>query len=1121
MRNWRFFVAASSNKKATAKKSTAKKTTAKKQTTRSTAAKRSAATREQDGLIRNEVIVLLAITANVILFLSNLHLCGAVGEFLHEIMVGMFGILGYVFPVYLFLCAIMYVMRRGEFRTYVKLAVSFVILVLICGLVELTTMDYMDVTLTLMDYYEAAQTKMNGGLFGGMMVKLLYPAVGLVGSYVVMMVLTAIGLVITTEKSILDPIKTGGKKVYDSARDDAERRRVIRQEREEEERRMRASQKVSGVAMDTKIGKKAGATETAEQTTGPKPRKVPVVPERPVEVLKGQIHGIDSGYRTTTAEQTRAAAQAERQAKEQAAQEARMAQEQTARDQQSGPRVMHTVGGGTAKKMEAAQTEEMPKRTPSILNIPISKAGASTLPEREEALTLDKDYRTLSELESLDELHSSFRKESGHGDEAPLRWNFREGRLEDAKSAEIPIEKPIRVVAEDPEQLRMATGEVPADQEEIWGEPEMPEDEPEMPWGAPEDEIPTWSVERGGENHAKPAARRSEPVIAATRSADEYEKEDYRTVTTGNGKCIEADIDPKEDPLTAKRLENQKRREASQAAEQGGQGSIWSSGAEKSSSGGHSFTQSITPKAEQARATAAREGARPTSQPTNIVENQSPKKKKLKPYERPPIKLLSLPAKRSAGMSDQDLRETAALLQETLQTFGVGVTVTNISCGPTVTRYELKPEMGVKVSKIVSLTDDIKLSLAAADIRIEAPIPGKAAVGIEVPNKENQKVLLREVLESPEFIKHPSKLAFALGRDIGGQCIVADLARMPHLLIAGATGSGKSVCINTLIVSILYKALPSEVELIMIDPKVVELSAYNGIPHLKIPVVTDAKKAAAALNWAVQEMNNRYKKFADYNVRSLKAYNDKIKAEIEAGETEEKVMPQLVIIVDELADLMMVAPGEVEDAICRLAQMARAAGIYLVLATQRPSVDVITGLIKANIPSRIAFAVSSGVDSRTIIDMNGAEKLLGKGDMLYFPQGTSKPTRVQGALVEDSEVEAIVAFMAERDRDDSDGQVRDLSLETMLSSGAENGDVFGEDGASDWDAYFGDAGRFVIEKQKASIGMLQRMFKIGWNRAARIVDQLEAAGVVGPEEGTKARKVLMSPSEFEELLRNS
>lgn len=486
-------------------------------------------------------------------------------------------------------------------------------------------------------------------------------------------------------------------------------------------------------------------------------------------------------------------------------------------------------------------------------------------------------------------------------------------------------------------------------------------------------------------------------------------------------------------------------------------------------------------------------------------------KKPPKKYVFPSLSFLQKGVARSAD-STRELKETAMRLQQTLATFGVKVTITDISQGPSVTRYEMQPEQGVKVSKIVGLTDDIKLNLAATDIRIEAPIPGKAAVGIEVPNKENMMVALRDLFESKEFKTFPSNLAFAVGKDIAGQTVVADIAKMPHMLIAGATGSGKSVCINTLIMSILYKAHPDDVKLIMVDPKVVELSVYNGIPHLLIPVVTDPKKAAAALHWGVSEMSDRYKKFADYNVRDLKGYNKKVETMKEQGkEDAPPKMPQIVIIVDELADLMMVSPGEVEESICRLAQLARAAGIHLIIATQRPSVDVITGLIKANMPSRVAFSVSSGVDSRTILDMNGAEKLLGKGDMLFYPQGYSKPARVQGAFVSDKEVSDVVDFI----KNQALGNTYAEDVEEQISS--LKGST-GSAGGNERDEYFEEAARFIIDKDKASIGMLQRVLKVGFNRAARIMDQLCEYGVVGEEEGTKPRKVLMSTEQFEALL---
>ncbi len=461
----------------------------------------------------------------------------------------------------------------------------------------------------------------------------------------------------------------------------------------------------------------------------------------------------------------------------------------------------------------------------------------------------------------------------------------------------------------------------------------------------------------------------------------------------------------------------------------------------------------------------------------------------------------------------RSMQETADKLKRTLQDFGVGVTITNISRGPSVTRYELQPEQGVKVSKIVNLADDIKLNLAAEDIRIEAPIPGKAAIGIEVPNKEKQMVAFRDLLESDEFTKAKSKTIFAAGKDIAGKTVVADIEKMPHLLIAGQTGSGKSVCINTIIMSILYKARPSEVKLIMIDPKVVELSVYNGIPHLLIPVVTDPKKAAAALNWAVNEMEERYKKFAEHKARNIIGYNAQIdQIEDVPGKDRPEKIPQIIVIVDELADLMMTAGTDVEDAIQKLAQKARAAGIHLIIATQRPSVNVITGVIKANIPSRIAFSVASGIDSRTILDETGAEKLLGKGDMLFHPYYISKPVRVQGAFVSDDEVTEVVNFLTQQ-KNVIGGKINtNIDLQAnMPGSNLPGGDQ---------DELFETAGRFIIEQEKASIGNLQRHLRIGFNRAARIMDQLYAAGVVSKDEGTKPRKVLMKAEEFEEYLQS-
>ena len=481
-------------------------------------------------------------------------------------------------------------------------------------------------------------------------------------------------------------------------------------------------------------------------------------------------------------------------------------------------------------------------------------------------------------------------------------------------------------------------------------------------------------------------------------------------------------------------------------------------------------------------------------------------------YEFPPVQLLSEGEKKSVKGGKKAVTDTAAKLQKTLYSCGVSAKVENVSVGPAITRYELKPAEGVRVSKIANLADDIALNLAAETIRIEAPIPGKQAVGIEIPNKENEIVHLRDIIDCSKFIEHKSKLAFALGKDVAGEEVVTDIAKMPHVLIAGATGSGKSVCINTLIASIIYKAKPSEVKLVMVDPKVVELSVYNGIPHLLIPVVTDPKKAAGALAWAVQEMENRYSLFASKNVRDIKGYNEELDKE---GSTEK--LPQIVIIIDELADLMMVSSKEVEDSICRLAQKARAAGMHLVIATQRPSVDVITGIIKANIPSRISFAVSSQVDSRTILDMAGAEKLLGKGDMLFYPAGAAKPTRVQGAFISDKEVEKVVDFV----KANGEATYNDDILEQIEKANSTDKEIEEQENDDDTDPLLMEAIEVVVETGQASTSFIQRRFKVGYARAGRIIDQMEERGIISGFQGSKPREVLMSKERWQELKTTS
>ena len=805
---------------------------------------------QQNTELRGEIIILAALAVCILLVLSNFGIGGIVGEAVSSVFFGLFGFMAYLLPFILFAVTAFFVSNKGNAHAYIKIGAAVLLFLFITAILELIFNSYTPGA-SLISYYQAASEHRNaGGLTGGCLISLLCPLIGVIGTYVVLVILSVICLILITEKSLLAPIGRQSRKAYEEAKKKHQETAVIRaKEREERQKSARLRQendkKQAGRRSDHKVSGVSFATTLGEEATA------------------------GNGKRT---------------------------------GRRKSPDVYELI------------PEEMPEN-----EIPQSSAADSFVINR-------------------------------------------------AEPQDIPFE------------------EAPAETEKI-------------------------------------TKRRSKAKEAAEVSAE---------------------------------------------------------------------TENVAAAVEKEQ------------------------EKELPVYHTPPLSLLKH-GKKSGGDSDSHLRATALKLEQTLQNFGVGVHVTNASCGPSVTRYELQPDQGVKVSRIVGLADDIKLNLAVADLRIEAPIPGKAAVGIEVPNKENTAVMLRDLLESKEFKVSASPITFAVGKDIAGKVVVADIAKMPHLLVAGATGSGKSVCINTLIMSIIYKADPDSVKLILVDPKVVELSVYNGIPHLMIPVVTDPKKAAGALNWAVAEMEKRYKLFADYNVRDLKGFN----AKVEKGETGEEIkkkLPQIVIIIDELADLMMVAPGEVEGAICRLAQLARAAGLHLVVATQRPSVNVITGLIKANMPSRIAFSVTSGVDSRTIIDMNGAEKLLGKGDMLFYPSGYPKPVRVQGSFVSDKEVQNVVDYLISNNANtDYNDELEEHMNMNMPSAGTA---VSGE-GGDDKDTYFVEAGKLIIDKEKASIGMLQRMFKIGFNRAARIMDQLAEAGVVGPEEGTKPRKVLMTKEEFEEYLNSS
>ena len=1024
-----------------------------------------------------EVILWGTLALSVILFISNFGIGGFVGDAISRFFFGVFGFMAYLLPLILFFMVAFLISNRNNPLAWMKAAAVILLVICVCTVVELALNSY-QADRDFLDFYKvSAVNRSGGGLAGGVLCTLVCPAFGVAGAYVLVVVLMILCMVLITERSFFEDFRKTGKKVYknvyENTREDAairreraaireEKRRIIREEQRKMQREQLEKEKDQLKTLPETL--RRNQKVSGVNLNGLVPRSMPLE----------EVHEIVPPVPKTRPEV-----------------------------EELNLKVMDQAIGG--KSFQVPPRERIPKASPKLPFVD-RKFPEPEIQEVEEEVTpvsiheqrpssFEEQLRINGELvsaarnqaeeqaqepedggefmEATDELYQPLRQpvflqRADEAEDADPEEIFRErwGTPEDPTADGLEFHREFQEAEEIPPFGEEET-EVPESCEDASMEEVPHEENPEV-YEEPENDMDADEESEAPEDPEpfRDSGDMEEIIAPSTRSSDSIFREDNSLRPTSAGTVFQ-DAPP---APGEKQFRNPK---SSQEEQQKNQ-------------------ENVAKEIE--------------------ASNQVIKKE----YVFPPLDLLSKPKSNPAVGRDQELRETAAKLQQTLHNFGVGVRVTNVSCGPSVTRYELTPDQGVKVSRIVNLSDDIKLNLAAADIRIEAPIPGKAAVGIEVPNKTNSPVPLRELLETKEFKEHPSSLAFAAGKDIAGKPVVADIARMPHLLIAGATGSGKSVCINTIIMSLLYKAKPEDVKLIMIDPKVVELSVYNGIPHLLIPVVTDPKKASGALNWAVAEMTGRYQKFAEYNVRDLKGYNKKVEAikDIPDKDKPEK-MPQIVIIVDELADLMMVAPGEVEDAICRLAQLARAAGIHLIIATQRPSVNVITGLIKANMPSRIAFSVSSGVDSRTIIDMVGAEKLLGKGDMLFYPQGYQKPARVQGAFVSDTEVSDVVEFLTSENGVSQGSADIESKITQAQSMGC--GDSSGE---SEIDEYFEKAGRFIIEKDKASIGMLQRLLKIGFNRAARIMDQLADAGVVGPEEGTKPRKILMSMEEFEDYIDN-
>ncbi len=1048
--------------------------------------------------VPREVLLLLAFALMLFLVLSNFHLCGKVGEALFGVMRGLFGVMGYLFPLYFFGSVLFLIANPRSVKAKIKWIASIALFWLLCAFCQLIGTKF-DAAVRYTEYYKRGTEGFCGGFFGGLFTKTFLPVFGVIGTAVILLALTIIALVVISERSVVDSVRRGGRHLAQGSRESAQRRRE--RTREARERiQARAGRRVSGITDQT--GLKNGETDDS-------PVLQPVT-SLPSAQDSAEIASAGAGVSGTASPS------------------------KTEEPAAAAGRGTDSIRIHGAREDAAAQPADVTEDVTPWASARPRKASPVKLDS--DAIYIRTDTRPITEVGALDSLKGTLRDDpSSQGRSGDLRPIFRKGTEEDAidlsrrgsffagEAAEVTGRRTDAVygrvsdeVEQDYEKLRrkaMAEQAEPDDPDV----PSRPQPQPLPSAGKPEGPAETRKTPSASEGEsageALPAPRpapRPVPAVSeqkevvvnydpleapeGTPAADGADPDMIRKVTS-SGKVIEREVNDsvfgKSSNPTGSAGRTFSRPGAVSAGTFGGNGTAGASGAQGNRPG---TAQSAQPAAKPA------------------------KKKPKRPYVAPPLSLLQAGVKGQGAMTKEALRETAAKLQQTLENFGVGVRITDISCGPAVTRYELQPDQGVKVSRIVSLADDIKLSLAAADIRIEAPIPGKSAIGIEVPNSTNQTVYLRDILESESFKKHPSKVAFAVGRDIGGQAVVTDISRMPHLLIAGATGSGKSICINTLIMSIIYKASPEQVKLIMIDPKVVELGMYNGIPHLMVPVVTDPKKASGALKWAVAEMTDRYRKFAEQNVRDLKGYNEKMRERRADGDETAAELPVVVIIVDEFADLMMVAPGEVEDSVCRLAQMARAAGMHLVLATQRPSVNVITGLIKANVPSRIALAVSSSIDSRTIIDMTGAEKLLGKGDMLFFPLGYQKPVRVQGAFVSDSEIESVVKFLKDRN-----GEVEyDAEMENRMNQIAGDGSSDGSSGGgSEVDELFAAAGQTIIEMDKASIGMLQRKFKIGFNRAARIMDQLAEAGVVGPEEGTKARQILMSQADFESYIESN
>ena len=1057
-----------SNRKSSKSRTSTKKTAVKKAGTRRNSRNKQVEVEREGFLSENKYELLFIFTSviSIVLLLSNFNLVGPVGRGINSFLFGCIGVITWIFPFYVFFASIFMLANVGNRRVRNKILASAGLLLALGGIFELASYgDLSDIPWKSL-YTMSVDNKNGGGFLGGALAKIFNLGLAQVGAYLLLIAIIIMFVIYLTGRLITSAINDRVAETRETIAEYKNEAMLDARAKAEEKLARRKERREIRRAERERI-RQARAEEDERLRQEEMDRKRAISEEIIQERIKANI------------ENKKKLEEAAKQ------EEAKKEEEEAATKEKSADMDKETVDDspiGEAKvseKKEAASENQKTTEEAANINkeVEVKEVGETEKSQLSFLIHRANEDKKISEGKEdefyLKEINDKF----GDG-EGLWKPEGEEGKIDEGHDN---ITEPSGITESN-------------DKSELGGI-----EEPEVKSEALIDEEDKEVIEDEAENEVD-SHRLAKNYYETDESDYEEDIDEYEDLLD--------DEDEEEAVPQRSILEIEKERLLEKKTITGNKALESSFGDGNGYSAGSMDISNIPEKKENSITDRRDDGIEPLIPDISVENPPEPPK----PYVFPPISLLSKAGGDEEGISDEELHETARKLQDTLTAFGVNVKVTDVSCGPSVTRYELQPEQGVKVSKITALTDDIKLNLAAADIRIEAPIPGKAAVGIEVPNKKNLMVYFRDLIENKDFNEHQSKLAFAVGKDIGGQTMISDIAKMPHLLIAGATGSGKSVCINTLIMSILYKAKPSEVKLIMVDPKVVELSVYNGIPHLLLPVVTDPKKAAAALNWAVAEMNRRYKLFSDMKVREIKGFNKKV------GKDSPEWMPQIVIIVDELADLMMVSSKEVEEAICRLAQLARAAGIHLVIATQRPSVNVITGLIKANVPSRIAFAVSSQVDSRTILDGAGAEKLLGKGDMLFFPSGYPKPVRVQGAFVSDNEVSDVVEFIKENN--DPAHKAADITEQVNAAAQVENikeGNSSAEEDDG-YDEYFEEAGKLIIDKDKASIGMLQRVYRIGFNRAARIMDQLAEVGVVSEEDGTKPRKVLMSKDDFEAFI---